>query len=257
MPLSAIFNVSALGATSKAVGPLDLLGDDELPQALGEVHHPLFLADPDRVASLMSSSLRISFRTVGFIRMISTSGTRVCRWRGPVLGRRQQLLGDDRLEVERQVLPHRRVHVLGEQVEDAADRRGGGGGVDRPEDQVAGLGRVHGGVERVAVAHLAHQDDVGVLPHGVLQGRVPVDDVDADLALVDDRLVVLEGELDRVLDGDDVQRSRSLMYWSIEAIVVDLPEPVTPARMMIPWSYWRSRPGRAGGRGPRSWGSRC
>jgi len=32
-------------------------------------------------------------------------------------------------------------------------------------------------------------------------------------------------------------RSRSLMYWSIEAIVVDLPEPVTPARRTIPWSY--------------------
>ena len=32
-------------------------------------------------------------------------------------------------------------------------------------------------------------------------------------------------------------RSRSLMYWSIEAIVVLLPDPVTPARMMIPWSY--------------------
>ncbi len=33
-------------------------------------------------------------------------------------------------------------------------------------------------------------------------------------------------------------RSRSLMYWSIEAIVVLLPYPVTPARMMIPCSYW-------------------
>ena len=32
-------------------------------------------------------------------------------------------------------------------------------------------------------------------------------------------------------------RSRSLTYWSIEAIVVDLPDPVTPARMTIPWSY--------------------
>ena len=33
-------------------------------------------------------------------------------------------------------------------------------------------------------------------------------------------------------------RSRSLMYWSIEAIVVLLPDPVTPARMTIPCSYW-------------------
>jgi len=28
--------------------------------------------------------------------------------------------------------------------------------------------------------------------------------------------------------------SRSFMYWSIEAIVVLLPDPVTPATMMIP-----------------------
>ena len=59
-----------------------------------------------------------------------------------------------------------------------------------------------------------------------------------DLALVDDALVVRERELDRVFDGDDVQRSLLLMYWSIEAIVVLLPDPVTPARMIIPWSYW-------------------
>ena len=50
MPLSTIRSNSGLGATSKAVGPLDLLGDDELPQALGEVDHPLFLADPDGLA---------------------------------------------------------------------------------------------------------------------------------------------------------------------------------------------------------------
>src|SRR5262249_46491501 len=33
-------------------GPLDLLGDDELPQALGEVDLPLFLAHPDGLAQL-------------------------------------------------------------------------------------------------------------------------------------------------------------------------------------------------------------
>jgi len=31
-------------------------------------------------------------------------------------------------------------------------------------------------------------------------------------------------------------RSRSLMYWSIEAMLVLLPDPVTPAKMMIPCS---------------------
>src|SRR5205823_13409053 len=58
----------------------------------------------------------------------------------------------------------------------------------------------------VDVAQLADQDDVGVLADGVLQRLVPVHDVQADLALVDDRLLVDEGELDGVLDGEDVQR---------------------------------------------------
>ena len=76
--------------------------------------------------------------------------------------------------------------------------------MDRPEDEVPGLGGVHRGAEGLLVTHLAHQDDVGVLADGVLQGLVEVHHVDADLSLVDDRLVVDEGELDRVLDRDDM-----------------------------------------------------
>ena len=205
MPLSTILKVSGLGATSKAVARSIFSATTSCRRLSVKSTIPSSL--PIRMAwpSLMSSSLRISFLTVGIHpHDLDQRDPGLAGGRRPVLGRRQQLLGDDRLEVERQVLTHRRVHVLREQVEDAADRRGGAGGVDRAEDQVAGLGRVHGGVERLAVAHLADQDDVGVLPHGVLQRRVPVDDVDADLALIDDALIVLEGEFDRVLDRDDV-----------------------------------------------------
>ena len=46
--------------------------------------------------------------------------------------------------------------------------------VDRPEHDVPGLGRVDGGLERVRVAHLAHQDHVRVFADRVLEGRVPV-----------------------------------------------------------------------------------
>ena len=82
-------------------------------------------------------------------------------------------------------------------------------GVDRPEHQVAGFGRVDGGLERFAVAHFAHQDHVRVFADGVLQGGVPVAHVDADFALVDDRLLVREHEFDRVFDRQDVQRARA------------------------------------------------
>ena len=48
------------------------------------------------------------------------------------------------------------------------------GGVDGAEHQVAGLGGMYRGLERLDVAQLADQNDVGILPHRVLEGLVPV-----------------------------------------------------------------------------------
>src|SRR4029079_945357 len=53
-------------------------------------------------------------------------------------------------------------------------------------------------------AHLADEYDVGVLAEGGLQGEREVLGVGADLALVDDALVVRVQELDRILDREDV-----------------------------------------------------
>ena len=58
------------------------------------------------------------------------------------------------------------------------------------------------------VAHLADQDVVGVLAQHVLEGRRVRLGVEADLALVDDRLAVLVQHLDGVLDRDDVAAHR-------------------------------------------------
>jgi hypothetical protein len=80
-------------------------------------------------------------------------------------------------------------------------------GVQRGQAQVAGLGVGEGGGHGLAVADLADQDAVGGLAHGVAQGVVPVDGVGADLALVDDRHLVLEQIFDRVFDGQDVARA--------------------------------------------------
>ena len=81
---------------------------------------------------------------------------------------------------------------------------GGGGGVQRAEDQVAGLGRLDGDRDRLEVAHLAHQDDVRVLaqrrPERVLERA----GVDRDLPLGHQALLARVHELDRVLDRDDV-----------------------------------------------------
>ena len=72
------------------------------------------------------------------------------------------------------------------------------------EHEVAGLGRGQRGRDRLEVAHLAHEDHVGVLAKGCLQAEREALCVVADLALVDHALLVAVQELDRVLDREDV-----------------------------------------------------
>ena len=60
--------------------------------------------------------------------------------------------------------------VGGEDVDDAVDRALGAGGVQRAEDDVARFGRGDGRLDRLQVAHFAHQDDVGVLPQRAANG---------------------------------------------------------------------------------------
>ena len=92
----------------------------------------------------------------------------------------------------------------GEQVENTADRGRRARGVDRAEHQVARFGRVDGRHERFLVAHFAHQHDVGVFAHRVLHADLEVLHVQADLALVDQALVLGEDEFDRVFERQDV-----------------------------------------------------
>ena len=81
-------------------------------------------------------------------------------------------------------------------------------GVQRGEHEVAGLGERQRDRDAVEVAHLAEQDDVGVLTQGAAQTVGEVCDVGADLALVDHRHLVVVEVLDRILDGEDVARPR-------------------------------------------------
>ena len=76
--------------------------------------------------------------------------------------------------------------------------------MERGEDEVAGLRRGQRGPDRLEVAHLAEEDHVGVLAQRAAESLGEADRVRAELALVDDALLVLVQELDRVLDRDDV-----------------------------------------------------
>ena len=95
-----------------------------------------------------------------------------------------------------------------EDVNDAVDCLGGVVGVQGGEHEVTGLRQGEGELNRLEVAHLAHQEDVGVLaqcrPEGTLEGGA----VGPDLSLRDGGEAVLVHVLDRVLDGQDVHRTR-------------------------------------------------
>ena len=85
-------------------------------------------------------------------------------------------------------------------------------GVQRREDEVARLGHGEGDLDRVDVAHLADEQDVGVLAEGGAKCAVERGAVEADLALADRGRLVVVDVLDRVFDREDVT----------SAILVDL-----------------------------------
>ena len=94
-----------------------------------------------------------------------------------------------------------------EHVDDSVDGLGGVVGVERREHQVAGLGQRQCELDRLEVAHLTHEQNIGVLPQRRAQSPLERRAVEADLALVHRGKVVLVHVLDGVLDREDVERT--------------------------------------------------
>jgi hypothetical protein len=120
------------------------------------------------------------------------------------VGRGQEALADDAAERLGHAGADLRLLRRREDVEQAVERRGGVAGVHRADDEVAGLGGADGHLDRLEVAELADDDDVGVLAEGALERGEEGLGVRADLALGD--VAALGGlhDLDGVLDRDDV-----------------------------------------------------
>jgi hypothetical protein len=78
--------------------------------------------------------------------------------------------------------------------------------VQRGEHEVARLRRGQRRAYRLLVAHLTDEDHVGVLAQHPPHRAAEVHGVRADLALIDDRELVLVQVFDRVLERDDVPR---------------------------------------------------
>src|SRR5207247_5899105 len=90
--------------------------------------------------------------------------------------------------------------------DDAVGRRRSALRVQRAEDEVAGLRGGQCRRDRLQVAQLAYEDDVGVLAQSGAQRLCEAGRVGTDLTLVDDAALVAVEELDRVLDREDVLR---------------------------------------------------
>jgi hypothetical protein len=99
---------------------------------------------------------------------------------------------------------HLLLAVRGEGIDDAVDGLGGVGGVQGGEHQVAGFSGLQRGHHGFRVAHLAHQDDVGVLAQGLLEALEEGGRVGPHLPLGDVGAAIGVEVLDGVLDGDHV-----------------------------------------------------
>ena len=126
----------------------------------------------------------------------------------------QQGLAHDPFQHQRELGADLRLLVGREHVDDAVDGLGRGVGVQGAEGQVARLRDAQRRLDRLQVAHLADEHDVGVLAQGGAQRVGEGVGVRVQLALVDHALLVRVQVLDRVLDRDHV----------LVALVVDLVE---------------------------------
>ena len=98
-----------------------------------------------------------------------------------------------------------------------------------------GLGQRQRKLNGLEVAHLADEENVGVLPEGRAQRPLERRAVDADLALVDGGELVVVHVLDRILDREDVERPS----------LVDASDDGGQSRR-----FSRTRSDRSAGRGP-------
>jgi len=102
---------------------------------------------------------------------------------------------------------HRADHGLflgREHVDHTVDGLGRRGGVQGPEYQVSGFGGCQRQPDGFQIAHFADEDDVRVLTQCGTQRLGKTQGVAMDLALVDQTLLRLMDEFDRVFDGEDM-----------------------------------------------------
>jgi hypothetical protein len=142
---------------------------------------------------------------------------------------------------KRELRPDLRLLVGGEDVDDPVDRLHRAVRVQGAEGEVARLGDRQRRLDRLEVAHLADQHDVGVLTEDVLERALEALGVRPDLALVHDAVLVLVQVLDRILDRDDVLALLGVDLVDDRRERRALPEPVGPVTRTRPRGGRRAR----------------
>src|SRR5262249_28963816 len=92
----------------------------------------------------------------------------------------------------------------GEDADDALDSFRRVNRMQRGQHEMAGFGGSQRDLDRLAVAHLANQDDLRRLAQRGSKGEREGWRVGVELALVDGGFLVLVQKLDRILDGQNV-----------------------------------------------------
>ena len=111
---------------------------------------------------------------------------------------------NDALQHRAELEPDLLLLVRREGRNDARDGLGRIERVQRREHQMSGFGRGQRRLDRLQVAHFAHQDDIGILAESALERLRERQRVDPYFTLIHDRPLVADEELDRILDGHDV-----------------------------------------------------
>ncbi len=116
----------------------------------------------------------------------------------------EQGLGDNRPQGFGEHGAHHVFLCAGEDVDDTVDSLGCRRGVQGAKYQVAGFGCGHGKANGFKIAHLAHQNDVGVFPQCRAQGIAEALGIAVHFPLVHQTALVLVHKFDGVFDGEDM-----------------------------------------------------
>src|SRR5580704_6484009 len=116
----------------------------------------------------------------------------------------QERLTENPFQYHGELRANLRLLVSGKNVDDTIDGRGSRVRVQRGKGQVAGFGDAERGFDRFQVSHFSDEHHVGVFTERGTQRVRERMGVRVNFALVDQALLVVVEEFDRILDGDHV-----------------------------------------------------